>query len=82
MAAPILSAQPIVFDFRDGGATDVLGFSAEQLHAIDPHLVNLDAEGRPDSIRVQAFLAHVLVVLQRHEQRIAALETRVGVDRC
>jgi hypothetical protein len=73
MAAPVLRIAPITFDYING-AKDCLGFSAEQLHAIDPRLVNLDAQGRPDSIRWEALAAHIVVCLQAFDKRIAALE--------
>ena len=41
-------------------------------------LVNLDAEGRPDSIRFEALCAHFLMALKDLDRRLAALEAAAG----
>ena len=70
----ILDAQPTLFDFISSGQRDVLGFIAEDLYALDPHLVVLDAEGRPEAIHNEAMLAHVVVAIQDVARRLSALE--------
>lgn len=72
---PILVATPVTFRRKgDSACRRHLGFIAEDLHAIDPLLVNLDAEGRPDSIRFEALCAHLLMALKDLNRRLMALE--------
>ena len=77
-ARAILSAQPILFDYLGppvgSGQKDLLGFSAEDLYAIDPHLAVLDQDGLPLGIHTDALLAHLLVALQDMDRRLTALE--------
>ncbi len=74
----ILNAQPITFCYK-GQSQRRLGFSAEQLAEIDPLLVNLDREGRPDSISHPAMFAYIVAMLQNLDQRLRALEARDDV---
>lgn len=69
----ILGAEPIRVDFI-GGTKGVPGFAAEQIATIAPDLVNRDAEGRPDSLRLQGMLAYTIALLRAQDARIAALE--------
>jgi hypothetical protein len=72
----LLDVDPIQFDYV-GGATDVVGFSAEALwDAGLTHLVNLDADGQPFSLREHALIAHLASIVKHQDARIAALEQR------
>jgi hypothetical protein len=72
----LLSVSPILFDYDDG-VSNVLGFSAEEVHAAGlTDLVNLDAEGKPFSLREHGFLAHLTSIARDHEARLTALERK------
>lgn len=60
----LLALEPIRFDYKDGGTKNVLGFAAEDLHAISPDLVNVDAQGLPTSIRYAALCAYLLSAIK------------------
>jgi hypothetical protein len=73
-ASALLRATPITYDFRNGGEQGVLGLSAEDVYAVAPSVVNLDAEGRPDSIRQGAFNAYLLQIIKDLRAEIDALK--------
>ena len=74
-----LALSPILFDFRNGGGSDVVGFSAEESAATGLlSLVNLDTEGRPESLRVQSFMGYQHLVLQQHDATITQLAARIA----
>jgi hypothetical protein len=74
-ASALLRATPITYDFRNGGEQGVLGLSAEDVYAVAPSVVNLDAEGRPDSIRQGAFNAYLLQIIKDLRAEIDALKS-------
>jgi hypothetical protein len=70
-----LALRPILFDYKNQMAKDVLGFSAEELDAAGLGLlVNRNDKGLPESLRFESFLAYQHLVAQDHEARLAALE--------
>jgi hypothetical protein len=79
-AQRLLEATPIVFDYqadRKGYvARDVLGLSAEELHRLAPEAVNLDAQGRPDSINHSALDAYLVQIVKELRAEIDALKER------
>lgn len=74
----LLALVPKTFDYKGDGAKGVLFFIAEDVADIDPIYVNTNAEGQPESIRTDALVAALVDLVQRQEQRIAALEARLA----
>jgi hypothetical protein len=72
-AQRLLNLTPITFDYKDG-AKGVLGLSAEQMALVAPEAVNLDAQGRPDSIRTDAVLVYMLQIIKELRAEIDALK--------
>ena len=69
-----LALAPIQFDYKNGSAKGIVGFSAEEAYATGlPSLVNLDESGSPISLRDESFLAYQQLVLRNHETRIQEL---------
>ncbi len=69
-----LSLEPILWDYKDNGVKDVVGFSAEGLATVDPELVNLDAEGLPYSNREAAMIAYLHEVVKTQQKQIDELK--------
>lgn len=71
-----LAVAPMVWDYKENGVKDVLGFSAEDLAKVNVHLINKDREGLPYSNREHAIMAYQHAILRKLTGRILALEAR------
>lgn len=71
-ALGLLEATPITFAYR-GGSARLLGLSAEDVYRVAPEAVNLDAEGRPDSIDQSGLNAYLLQVIKELSTEVRAL---------
>ena len=60
----------------DYGAGQLFGFSAENVHEIDPEMAALDDKGKPSGVDTEAILAHLVNHVRTLEDRIAELEGR------
>lgn len=76
-ALRLLDATPIAFNYR-GGSSRVLGLSAEELYGLAPEAVNLDAEGRPDSIDQSGLNAYLVQVIKELRAEVVALKSERG----
>jgi len=65
-----LSLKPIRWDYKENGARDVVGFSAESLATVDPELVNYDNEGKPYSNREAAMVSYLFEIVKKQEKAI------------
>lgn len=67
---------PVLYDAKEGHGTgtDIAGFIAEQVHAVDPKLAILNAQGHPENVAYNAILALAIREIQRLNERITALE--------
>lgn len=72
-----LSLKPIRWDYKNGGAPNVVGFSAESLAAVDPKLVNYDDEGKPYSNRDAAMVSYLFEIVKKQQAQINSLEAMV-----
>jgi hypothetical protein len=70
--------EPIIYDFKNGGGTNVVGFIAEDVEKILPTLVNHDKEGNVRSIRNDSLYALAIKELQKHQQEITGLKTTIA----
>jgi len=68
-ALSVLHVRPIRYDYING-TKNVVGLSAEDLAAVSPDLVNVDEEGRPESVRQQSLNVYLI-------QAIKALRTEI-----
>jgi hypothetical protein len=70
VASLFAQVRPITFDYKAArAAKGVLGFAAEDLALIDPRLVNLDKDGLPESVRVQALIAYLFEAVRELRAR-------------
>jgi len=60
-----LAVSPMVSHYIDNDFGPMEGFSAERLAAVDPLLVNWDAEGKPYSLREHAILAYQHAIIAK-----------------
>lgn len=71
----ILALRPITYYWNE--SSDILqhvGLIAEEVFDVDPRLVNLDAEDRPESLDQGALIAVLVAAIQELTARVAALE--------
>ncbi len=74
-AQRLLNLTPISFDYRGVGAKNVVGFSAEEVYLVAPEAVNLDKDGRPDSLRQDAINAYLLQIIKELRAEIEQLKS-------
>jgi hypothetical protein len=76
----LMALRPRTFDWKDGVGSvgshfrHDHNFIAEEVWEVAPHLVNLDGDGLPFSLRQDMFTAPLVHGWQNHEERIAQLE--------
>ena len=73
-----LNVSPMKFDYKtdDPKSDNLIGFSAEELFASGlPHLVNVDLDGKPVSIREQAILAYHHLIIKEQQTQIDLMKT-------
>lgn len=75
-AQRLLDLTPISFDYRGDGVKGVLGFSAEEVFQVAPEAVNLDKDGRPDSLRQDAINAYLLQIIRELRAEIEQLKAQ------
>lgn len=63
--------RPVEFDYLSGGHS--LGFIAEDVNKVVPQLVNLDKEGKPYSLKTDAFSPLIIMELSKHNTKIHIL---------
>ena len=80
-SSAIYALNPVMFDYKPDhcSAKNVLGLIAEEVHdaAPDLNLVVLDKDGRPDNVNYQYLHALEIRELQKHQQRLDALEKQL-----
>ena len=68
---------PAMFDYKNGGGAGVVNFIAEDAAATQlPSVYNRNAAGQPESLRNDSIAAYQHLVLQNHDARLAALESK------
>ena len=74
----VLALKPVTFKFKQGygdnGATEQLGFVAEQADAIDPRLVPHDKDGLPSGFNYQNYTAVLTKAIQEQQLQINSLK--------
>jgi len=71
----VMKLQTIEFDYKDGGGHDY-GFAAEDVYEVLPDIVNLGSDGKPYSLKNEAFIPLLLNEIKKLNARIEALETK------
>ncbi len=76
----LLALRPVAFRFKrakmDGSQPVEFGLIAEEVAEAFPELVDLDAEGRPESVKYHLLSTLLLNELQKQELRISRVERR------
>lgn len=62
--------RPAVYDRKDDTRSNEVGLIAEELYRVEPNLVELDAEGRPDAIHYTRIIAYLIEAIKELEQKI------------
>lgn len=70
----MLNLTPIQFDYRGDGVKGVVGLSAEDVYMVAPEAVNLDEQGRPDSIRQDAINVYLIQIIKELRAEIDVLK--------
>lgn len=69
------------FDIEGGtdeGAGQQWGFSAEQIHSLNPELTPLDDEDKPSGVDTEAITAHLVATVQDLMQEVAELKAQLN----
>lgn len=77
-SAAMMKLRPVTFKYK-AHTDDVMQFGliAEEVQEVMPGIVNLDDEGRPDSVRYHDMPAMLLNELQKLAARVAELEAKL-----
>jgi hypothetical protein len=73
----VLQLRPVRFRWKTTGQEDI-GLIAEEVDEVIKDLVIYDKEGRPDAVKYDKVVLHLLAVVKTQQERIAALEETVA----
>ncbi len=77
----VYSLRPVSFDWKNQQQVKEdgrqIGFIAEEVYAINPQLVWLNAKGQPEGVHYEKLGVPLVVELQKLKQRIATLENQL-----
>jgi hypothetical protein len=75
--ATLLALRPVSYRFKTSEEVR-LGLIAEEVHAIEPRLVDLDGDGLPHSVRYDETVSVLVKGLQEQQAQIATLTARLA----
>lgn len=75
--ADILKLQPVTFDYKDGSGKDKIGLIAEDVAAVNTHLVSTDENGSPSGIRWSHITTMLVSSVQEIVAKVTGLEEKI-----
>ena len=75
----ILKLNSRMFEYKDGGRTDV-GLIAEEVNQVIPELAIKNPEGQPDAVSYDRMVSVLIKAIQEQQCKIALLESCLGIS--